>query len=99
MTKPRHANTPLIHVHWVDRGYGPKSPPNPEYPKGIDHDLTGGGGAIVKSCRTELPYPAKRCGYYVITCGRCHMKTIITTAGRPDDPKSVRLPCKARAEP
>jgi len=50
------------------------------------------------ACKTSLPYPAKRVGYYVVTCAKCHMKTIITTAGRPDDPKSVRLACKRRAD-
>jgi hypothetical protein len=97
MTKPRHADTPPIHVHWVDRGYEPKSPSNPAYPDGMNHDLTG-GDRLTKSCKTALPYPAKRCGYYVVTCSKCHVKTIITTAGRPDDPKSVRLACKRKAD-
>jgi hypothetical protein len=90
-------DTALIHVHWVDRGYEPKSPPNPDYPDGIDIDLTG-GDRVTKSCKTALPYPAKRVGYYVATCGKCGLKTIITTAGRPDDPRSVRLPCKRRVD-
>jgi hypothetical protein len=96
MTKARQAE-PLIHVRWVDRGYEPKQPPNPSYPTGIDVDLTG-GDRLVRSCKASLPYPAKRVGYYAVTCGRCHMTTIVTTAGRPDDPRSVRMACKRKAE-
>jgi hypothetical protein len=84
-----------LHVHWVDRGHDPTRPPNPKFPNGVDVDLTG-GDRLVKSCKTDLPYPARRCGYYVVTCAKCHFKTIVTTAGRPDDPKSVRLACKRK---
>ncbi|MBR0883890.1 hypothetical protein ACVMGC_000966 [Bradyrhizobium barranii subsp. barranii] len=93
--KARKKPEPLLHVHWVDRGYEPKHPPNPQYPDGVDVDLTG-GDRLARNCKTSMPYPAKRVGYFVVTCGKCHFKTIITTAGRPDDPRSVRLPCKRR---
>lgn len=82
---------PLIQVKWVDAGREPKMAPNPKFPKGIDLDLTHGRPRF---CKTELPYPAKRCGYYKVECLRCHYSAIITTAGRPDDPRSVKLPCK-----
>ena len=91
----RRADAPVIHVHWVDRGYEPTQQPNPAYPNGIDIDMTG-GDRLAQGCKTSLPYPAKRVGYYVVTCAKCHMKTIITTAGRPDDPKSVKLACKRK---
>jgi hypothetical protein len=94
MKKPR-AKTPLIHVHWVARLREPIQPADPQYQNGIDVDLTG-GDRRVNSCKVTLPYPAERSGYYVATCGRCGFKTIITTAGRADDPKSVRLPCFRR---
>jgi hypothetical protein len=87
----------LIHVHWVDRGRDPTQPPDPKYPDGIDIDLTG-GDRLARSCKTSLPHPAKRVGYYVVNCAHCHFTTIITTAGRPDDPRSVRLPCKGKAD-
>ena len=96
MAKPRK-DVPLIHVHWVDRGYDAKNPANPDYPDGIDIDMTG-GSRLNQGCKTALPYPAKRVGYYVVTCGRCHMKTIVTTAGRRDDPRSVRLACRRRTD-
>jgi hypothetical protein len=89
--------TTSLQVHWVDRGYEPKSPPNPAFPKGVDIDLTG-GDRLVRSCSAELPYPAKRVGYYVVTCNKCQTKSIVSTAGRPDDPRSVRLACKRKAD-
>ncbi len=78
-------------VNWIDRGREPKCPPNPDYPNGIDADASFGAE---KSCRVELPYPAKRCGLYHVTCEACGLTVGITTAGRPDDPRSLRMPCK-----
>lgn len=80
-----------IDVKWIDRGREPTQPPNPKYPDGIDVDMSKGAG---KTCQAALPYPAKRCGYWSVLCEKCGYTAIITTAGRRDDPKSVRLPCK-----
>jgi hypothetical protein len=82
-------------IEWIDRGREPKCPPNPAYPNGID--LEGAKELGVPTCRTELPYPAKRCGYYLVECNICGHTTLITTAGRPDDPRSVLIPCKMKA--
>ena len=79
-----------IEVRWVDRGRWPQNPPNPEFPNGIDLDLSNGARA---SCLADLPYPAKRCGIYVLKCETCEQTAAITTAGRSDDPKSARLAC------
>ena len=78
---------------WVDRGLKPKQPPNPDYPAGIDLDLRTNKDA--PSCAATLPYPAKRIGYYLIRCVRCGLSTVVTTAGRADDPRSIRIQCKA----
>lgn len=78
-------------VKWLDAGREPQCPPNPNYPNGIDVDISLGAK---NACDVTLPYPAKRCGQYVVKCDRCKSVSIITTAGRPDDPKSVRLACK-----
>lgn len=78
-------------AEWIDRGTDPQCAPDPAFPMGIDLDLSAGHKV---SCWTALPYPAKRCGYYVITCDECGLKAIATTAGRPDDPRSARLACK-----
>jgi len=78
------------HIEWIDRGREPRVAPNPNFPDGRDIDVTAGAKP---SCRVELPYPAKRIGLYVITCRTCGSTTGVTTAGRPDDPRSVTYPC------
>jgi hypothetical protein len=79
-----------LHVKWIDRGLSPKCEPNPAYPRGIDIDVSNGEAVC---CIATLPYPAKRVGLYVITCDKCKTTTVVTTAGRPDDPRSVKLGC------
>jgi hypothetical protein len=83
-------------VVWNDRGCPPKNPPDPTYPKGKDVDLSQPGRA---SCRVDLPYPAARIGMYVVRCEECGATVGVTTAGRPDDPRSVRVPCRIGEEP
>jgi hypothetical protein len=77
-------------ITWIDGKREPKEQPDPHYPNGIDLDLTRGKRP---SCETKLPYPAKRCGHYLVVCEKCAQKIIVTTAGRPDDPRSVRIRC------
>ena len=79
-------------IKWHDAHREPQVKPNPNYPEGKDVDLTI--GLHGPSCDTALPYPARRCGYYEVTCVECNIKVAITTAGRPDDPRSARIPCK-----
>ncbi len=85
--KPEH-----LSIEWFDRGRWPQCAPDPRFPKGKDCDLTIEDA--VASCKIDLPYPAKRCGVYMVTCGRCGLRVGITTAGRPDDPRSAKLPCR-----
>lgn len=84
-------------VEWIDAGREPQCAPNPAYPDGIDLDATQGSGA--PSCLAALPYPARRCGRYEVTCKVCHLRVAVTTAGRPDDPRSVRVPCALNSQP
>jgi len=77
-------------VAWLDHGREPKNAPNPDYPNGVDLP------AVFPSrphCKVEVPYPAARCGLYVVTCSICLTSVGITTAGRPDDPRSAMIPC------
>jgi hypothetical protein len=83
--RPKHTIT------WQDAGREPQCAPNPLYPKGIDVDLSTAGEP---ACKVDLPYPAKRVGGYVVTCSRCGICVGTTTAGRPDDPRSINIPCK-----
>lgn len=78
-------------VEWIDVLRSPKCPPNPAYPDGIDLDISSGQSV---ACTLELPYPAKRCGFYAIECRGCGKQIAVTTAGRPDDPRSVRIACQ-----
>lgn len=78
-------------VEWIDHKREPQCQPNPAYPDGIDLDCSKGAA---KTCTVGLPYPAKRCGVYVVKCKKCGLTVAATTAGRPDDPRSIKMPCK-----
>jgi hypothetical protein len=83
-------------ITWIDAGREPTVAPNPEFPNGIDvlahSDETN-------SCRVELEYPAKRCGYYRIECLVCGIRIAVSTAGRPDDPRSAQFNCRVPPPP
>jgi hypothetical protein len=78
-------------IHWVDAGYKSRIQSNPKYPDGIDIDISG---RAMLSCVVKLPYPAPRVGMYQVWCKTCGFSAGVTAAGRPDDPRSVRVPCK-----
>lgn len=86
---------PRFKVQWIDKGREAQRAPNPAYPNGIDLDFANGKPA----CTVNVPYPAKRIGMYVIECLACGLRVAATTAGCPDDPRSVRIPCAERREP
>lgn len=75
-------------IEWEDHGREPQCTPDPDFPNGKDIDL-----GVQPSCKVEVPYPAKRCGMYVIECIKCGVRTGVTTAGRADDPRSITIPC------
>lgn len=77
-------------VRWVDVGREPQCAPNPAYPTGIDVD---GSFGAENTCTVALPYPAMRCGRYEVKCRACGRTAAVTTAGRPDDPRSVKIAC------
>lgn len=77
-------------IEWLDKGREPQCAPNPDYPEGKDLDMSGDADRV---CSTKLPYPAKRCGLYIIECKTCGLRVGVTTAGRPDDPRSVKFAC------
>lgn len=78
---------------WVDGQREPRSPPDPAYPNGVDLDMAGDAP---DTCTLALAYPAPRCGHHRITCTRCSLTAMVTTAGRRDDPITVRLACRKR---
>lgn len=83
-----------IDVTFLDSGREPREKPNPAYPNGIDVNLSQ--HALQKVCCRNVPYPAPRCGQYAITCRVCGYCAVMTVAGRPDDPRTVTLPCQSK---
>lgn len=77
-------------IEWEDGEREPRCRPDPRFPKGKDMDCSEGAHA---TCTTALPYPAKRCGVYIVKCNTCGLRVGLTTAGRPDDPRSIKLAC------
>lgn len=84
-------NLDYIRLLWRPSGRGKaQCAPNPDYPEGIHVDITEGK---LPYCLVEPPYPAPECGLWLIECDRCEYSLAITAAGRPDDPRTVRIPC------
>jgi hypothetical protein len=80
-----------LKVEWLDHGRTATQPPNPHYPDGMDIDVSDHAW---KFCSRVLPYPAPRCGIWLISCDRCSITVAISAAGRIDDPRSVKVACK-----
>jgi hypothetical protein len=85
----------MLKVTWIDAGKEPQVKSNPQFPRGADLDTAG---KAKRTCNTALQYPAPRCGYHLVECSRCGLKVGVTTAGRPDDPRSIRVACKTVIE-
>lgn len=83
----------MIDVIFHDSGKRSTEKSDPEYPNGVPINLAT---VIQKSCTRNLPYPAPRCGHYAVQCQVCGFAAILTVAGRPDDPKTVTMPCKTK---
>lgn len=81
-------------ISWLDAGREPQCPSNRAYPLGIEVDLSQGSAL---TCKVSLPYPARRCGAWVVECRICGLRIALTAAGRPDDPHTVKVACKQMA--
>jgi len=77
-------------VIFLDSEREPKCPPNPDYPHGMYVDMSQGAE---RTCEVKIPYPAPRCGVMVVECLKCGLRNGVTVAGRPDDPRKVKLAC------
>ena len=96
-------------IKFIDSGREPQVAPDPRFPNGMDI-VEHSAGPVVrlpypegvhitdadagKGCRFILPYPAPRCGALVVECETCGKRVALTVAGRPDDPRSLRMTCK-----
>jgi hypothetical protein len=81
-------------IKWLDGHRNPQCPANPAFPNGMDIDASHG---LEPACKVDLPYPAVRCGKYLVSCNQCGANAMATTAGRADDPRSVKFPCKIQS--
>lgn len=81
-------------IKWRDAGKEAECAPNPAFPEGMDLDVSKGAA---DTCAASLPYPARRIGAYEIRCNHCGFTAVCTTAGRPDDPRSIKFPCQRTA--
>jgi hypothetical protein len=79
---------------FIDSGREPQCPADPDYPNGIDLDVSAGA---LPTCCYNTPYPAPRCGVMKATCERCGLKVAYTVAGRADDPRSLTMACAKRS--
>jgi len=79
-------------IVWHDAFREPQVAPNPAYPDGKDV-VDPGWRPDLFACETPLPYPARRCGAYVCECEECGFRIAVSTAGRPDDPRSLKFAC------
>lgn len=80
-------------IKWADSGREPQHEPNPNFPHGIDINAYPRARF---ACKVDLPYPAKRIGFYAVRCTECGRSAACTTAGRADDPRSVVIPCNVK---
>ena len=83
-------------IKWISRDGGrkPQVMPNPAFPHGVDVD---GSDHEKPTCQAALPYvlwPERGLGMLLIKCKQCGVTAGVTTAGRPDDPVSLRINCK-----
>lgn len=85
---------------FLDSGREPQCPPNPAHPNGIDIDARAPEKRSEEypHCCYGVPYPAPRCGVYLVECEQCGERVAITVAGRPDDPRSLTMLCKKRPQ-
>jgi hypothetical protein len=85
---------PRFLIDWVDQHRESRYPPDPSFRNGVAIDVALDAA---QACRVQLAYPAERCGIWVITCRVCGYSVALGTAGRADDPVSVRVPCRERS--
>ena len=88
-------NKPQFAIKPTRRSGPPECPPNPAYPNGVDVQQAAPG---VPSCRADLPYPAPERLVWQVRCRRCGYTLAVTAAGRPDDPRSVTVPCREKLQ-
>lgn len=80
-------------IEWIDYGTDSEVSANPAFPEGLGVDISAGEKL---TCQCVLPYPAKRCGIFHVTCTICDFHFKVETFGRADDTRIVICPCKIK---
>lgn len=92
---PVDPNAPVVEsrfaIDWSDGHRETRYPADATYLNGCAIDVALDAP---RACRVQLPYPAKGCGHWVVICRVCDYAIALGTAGRRDDPSSVRIPCR-----
>jgi DNA-directed RNA polymerase subunit RPC12/RpoP len=83
-----------LRVTWKDRDTRPLFPADPDFPDGTHLDLAFGAEA---ACWTDLPYPVVTVGAHQVECPTCGLRLLCGANGRPDDPRTVKVPCRQAA--
>lgn len=78
-------------IEFKGTGEKAKNPANEAHPNGMDIDASRGKE---KTCMATLPYPAVECGAWLVRCKTCGSSAAVTAAGRSDDPRSIKMPCR-----
>jgi hypothetical protein len=78
-------------VDWIDGHRTSEQAADPAWPDGWAADVALDAP---RACRVELPCPAAGRGMWVVVCTKCGFAFSLAAAGRADDPRSVRVPCK-----
>lgn len=73
-------------------GRAPTQPADPTFPDGMWINATKPGA---RACAMDLEHPAPSVGHWLVSCDICGLTTVISAAGRADDPSGVTLACKA----
>ena len=82
---------PIV-ANFISAGRKARCAPDPAYPSGIRVDAAGDK----PGCEVQLTYPAPCVGQWMIRCSICDASVIVTAAGRPDDPHTVKIPCNLK---
>jgi hypothetical protein len=91
VTIERDAPAGQFLVDWVDLHRSSDAPADPAFPAGSPIDVALDA---LRACRIELPWPAERCGIWLVTCQKCGLYIRLKTTGKADDPNSLRVACR-----
>ena len=82
---------PNLKANFASIGQPATEKADARFPNGVALDVSEPAGP---SCSAVLAYPADSIGVWFLECSICGLRCGVTAAGRPDDPRFVRVACK-----